>query len=212
MWLDDLGVVGASTWCLTLVRDLWAEEVLELAGAPVVRDGSLADAERVNMIAVRPIGAGWSLAVELNGWLGFVSRQEDFLVELSAAGATACSAWSTPNNEGVSYVPDPDSVVRYHPSRRQVEGPVAPDVLGRMRDSGIISDVDDDTSLGDRMVAAISVFTGIFLEQEFLVADDWVVGVGDPERVREAIIVVKSGSPVGFRWPHADDLRMVDQR
>ncbi|MBP2333921.1 hypothetical protein [Saccharothrix coeruleofusca] len=211
MWLDDLGVVGASTWCLTLVRDLWAEEVLELAGAPVVRDGSLADAERVNMIAVRPVGAAWSLAVEFNGWLGFVGNQDDLLVELSANGATACSAWSTPNNEGVVYVPAPDSVVRYHPSRRQLDGPISPAMLARMTDTGILADADDGTSLGDRMVTAISVFTGIFLDQEFLVADDWVVGVGHPDRVREAIRRSGPGSRTGSRWPDAADLRMGEQ-
>jgi hypothetical protein len=208
MWLDDLGVVGASTWCLTLVRDVWAEAVLELAGAPRIRDGSLTDAERVNTIAVRPISAGWVLAVELNGWLGFVGRQDDFLVELTANGAVTCAAWCTVNNEGVTYVPDPETVLRYQPMRARVDGVTPPDVLARLTAAGLLT--DNNTSRGERIAGAVTAFTGIVLHQDVLVSDEWLVGVGQPDRVRAGQHTSRTDPRATSLWPDPADLQSGD--
>jgi hypothetical protein len=205
MWLDDLGVVGASTWCLTLVHGVWVETVLEVAGAPRVRDGSLSDAERVNTIAVRPIGAGWVLAVEFNGWLGFVGRQDDFLVELSAGGAVACAAWCTVNSEGVTYVPDPETVVRYQPTRAHVEGVDSPALHTRLTEAGLLT--DNDTSRGERIAGAVTAFTGVVLRQDVLVSGGWFVGVGQPDRVLAAQHTSRTDPPATSRWPDPGDLR-----
>jgi hypothetical protein len=206
MWLDNLGVVGASTWCLTLVRGRWAEEVLELVGAPRIREGSLADAEQVNVVAVRPIGDGWTLALEYNGWLGFVCRQEEVLAELSADGSTACAAWSTANNEKVIYAVDGRVVARYHPAGQRFDGPIPPDLLHRMTDAGL-RHADDSTSINDRILTAMATLTGVVLHEGMLMDAGWLVGVGLPVRVRDTLRQ-QANSRAMTRWPDTEDFQL----
>jgi hypothetical protein len=94
-------------------------------------------------------------------------------------------------------------VARYHPTGQRLDRPIPPDLLQRATDAGL-THAADSTSISDRILTAVVTLTGVVLHEEMLMDVGWLVGVGLPVRVREALRQ-QTNSRAVTRWPDADD-------